>query len=667
LLLLSALIDGPDALADWLSDTTGIDAIGIDEPWRPTRTLRALCGVGAEETEEAERGGADALSVLDPAKRKTVGVKIPLRLLGALDGTWTGDDPGDYAIVDSGVVIDARVERSTGRIEQTGHTSPATRALTQHIAAAGQRLLVFLPTDRHAPFAYARDLEGPGPGASVAVVESFLTLADAEIAGPGHGRVSAVRAALEKGIALHSSAMTIEEQRASEIAFEGGAASVMLATGTLAQGLNLPATAVIIGGTYVGDAREARTFEGFKRAKAQLLNAIGRAGRAQTAARSLAIVVPSHPVRIELAPDVATARRAAPWLGEEDGSTAVESQLGGLIAEALSGQMDLATMDVPEQTAFAFLSFTAESGDARQVLARTLAAHRAGAVDDAERVTDALRDLGREYLDRNQSPAWIATAAHRAGVTLPAATALERTLRRFLEGHPEERLDNVDRWARLLSWILTNVERDEREALLSDDALKGTALQGLSSVAPRARADSARALSETLRRWLVGVPLLELGAALHGQQDPIAADRGKGNALPRTIRFVRDGIEHALTTVAGAMLATVVTGAESDPDGPWSLGDAVMRELTRLPVALRYGAADPAVLALMQAGLRPRVVAHLVTEMSPPDEEVGEDGLAMWARRTLRDLEDIDFVEGATADIDVRAALAAVGHVRLMS
>jgi hypothetical protein len=61
--------------------------------------------------------------------------------------------------------------------------------------------------------------------------------------------------------------------------------------------------------------------------------------------------------------------------------------------------------------------------------------------------------------------------------------------------------------------------------------------------------------------------------------------------------FVRDGIEHALTKVAGAMLATVITGTENDPDGPWALDRVAMRELTRLPVALRYGAADLAPLA----------------------------------------------------------------------
>jgi hypothetical protein len=79
-------------------------------------------------------------------------------------------------------------------------------------------------------------------------------------------------------------------------------------------------------------------------------------------------------------------------------------------------------MGVPEQTACAFLSFTAQSGDATALLGRSLAAYTTGAVERAEQVTDVLRTLGRQFVDRAEAGAWIATAAHRAGITLPAAS-----------------------------------------------------------------------------------------------------------------------------------------------------------------------------------------------------------------------------------------------------
>jgi hypothetical protein len=44
-------------------------------------------------------------------------------------------------------------------------------------------------------------------------------------------------------------------------------------------------------------------------------------------------------------------------------------------------------------------------------------AHPGRNVERAEQITDALRTLGRQFLDREQAGAWIATAAHRAGIT----------------------------------------------------------------------------------------------------------------------------------------------------------------------------------------------------------------------------------------------------------
>ncbi|MGI8624888.1 MAG: DEAD/DEAH box helicase, partial [Solirubrobacteraceae bacterium] len=659
-LLLSALVESPDDLARWLEDVTGVEAVGIDEPWRPTRTLRALCGVADEELQDAEAGALAEFAGL-AARRRAVKVDVPLRLLGALHGAWSGEDRGDYAIVDTGVTAKGQVARD-GQLQRTGHTAPVTRALTDHLAAAGHRLLVFLPADRHAPFAHARQMDGPGPGVPVPEVESLLTLADAEIAGPRGGHVTAVRDALAKGVSIHSSAMVAEEQRACEIAFERGAATVMLATGTLAQGLNLPATAVVIGGTHVGDARDAQTAEGRARTKSQLLNAIGRAGRAQTAARSIAIVVPSSPVRVALVPDVATARRAAPWLADEDGSAQVSSQLGGLIADALAGRVDLATMEMPEQTAFAFLSFTAESGDAAAVLARTLAAHRADASRRAEQLTQTLRDLGGEYLRRNASPAWIATAAHRAGVALPAAAALERHLRRLLEARAEPP-DTLALWAQIIAWLLVQLPLEERRMLLGDPVIAGMPLANFGEEDLAVRTRAGRVLSETLRSWLAGDPLVEVGRVLHAVETHIPITRGKGHQLPRTLRFVRDGIEHALTTVAGTMLAIVLTGAEKEPGGPWSLPAGPMGELAMLPVALRYGAANAGALALLQVGLRPRVVAHLAARVAPPPEAAADEEIVLWAWETVRRLETLEFID-TVEDPAERATLRAAAHVR---
>lgn len=662
-LLLSALIENPGPLASWLAATTGTEAEPIDEPWRPTRTLRALCGVDAERTVVLAAQARESFATL-PARRQKVKVDLPLRLLGALHGTWTGEDPGDYEIVDTGLTVATNVNRA-GIVDNIGHTAPVTRALTQALAEAGHRVLVFLPGDRNAPFSHARALKGVAPAdtANRHEADSLLTLADAELAGVEAGHVSEVREALDRGLAVHSSAMLAEEQRASELAFEAGAATVMLATGTLAQGLNLPATAVVIGGTTVGDARD-ESAEAVARAKAQLLNAIGRAGRAQIAARSLAIVVPAHPVRLAVSPNVAAARRTAAFLAEEDGSTQVSSRLDGLMAPALLNVLDLKTMGVPEQTAFAFLSFTAESGDATAVLARSLAAHTAGAADRAEEVTATLRALGRQFLDESKAGAWIATAAHRAGITLPAAVALERQLRAILTTGPPV---DVQRWAEALVRALAEMPPEVRPGLLNDENLKSTAVADVTSEDRRKRLGAWRALSRTLDAWLTGRPMTEVGAALHGASDPIDTRRVKGSEMPRTLRFVRNAIEHDMTTIAGAAVAIVLTGAESDPNGPWVLREPAASALGRLPVAMRSGAADPDAMTLIQAGVRPRAVAHLLARLSPSAPDESDEIPPYWADHILRELDTPEFVDRYAGTPAERALLVAAAHVRSIS
>jgi hypothetical protein len=133
----------------------------------------------------------------------------------------------------------------------------------------------------------------------------------------------------------------------------------------------------------------------------------------------------------------------------------------------------------------------------------------------------------------------------------------------------------------------------------------------------------------------------------------------------RIVRIcVANAIEHSLTTVAGAALAIVLTGSESDPEGPWALIEPAASALGWLPVAIRAGAADPAPLALIQAGLRPRVVAHLVAWLSPPPEDEDNDVLPFWANRVLAEMEMPEFVERHAATPAERAVLTAAAHVR---
>ncbi len=660
-LMLSALIQNADDVRRWLQDVTDHEAIKVDRPWRPTRTLRAIAGLAAEPTATL-RSESRAFLEANPG-RAGIKVDAPIRLLAALHGAWSGEDPADYAIVDTGLTTKARFIRP-GRLEQTGHTAPTTRVLVQALAERDQRVLTFLPGDRHAPFSYARALTGlPIRETTLlrADIDALLLLTDAELAGASRAgeKLSEVHGALDKSIAIHTSPMLPHEQRASEIAFERGEAVVMFATGTLAQGLNLPATAVVIGGTAVGDRRFRDTPEGRARTRAQLLNAIGRAGRAQIAARSISIVVPESPLQIARRPAVDEAKEAAFFLESEDAAVDIASGLGRLIERSLDGTLDMRTMEVPEQTAFAFLSYTGESGDAEAVLSRSYAAHSAAATEQADAVAGTLRALGTTFLEAAEAPKWVATAAHRAGVGLPVAVELERLARERLQN--ESAPENVLDWAQWLIEMLARFNSGTLEDAMNRDTWKSTAVQGI-----HARDDAAWvALGSTMRSWLRGDPLTVVGAALHAFTEPIGVRRASGDPLPRLLRVIRDGLEFDVTALAGALVAVLSTAAEEDeaPDDLWVLSAPAQRSLALLPLGVRLGASSPEALALMRAGARPRVLAHLLASRVPLPDMDDDEELRIWASTVVESLAEPDFLDTIAQSDPERELLRAAAYV----
>jgi superfamily II DNA/RNA helicase len=656
LLLLSALIANPGDLAGWLEHATGIPVAVIDQPWRPTRTLRAIAGFDHDRLDGA---GDRALAVLEgmPEWRKANKFAAPLAVLAGLQGAWRSDDPNDYSHVKTDIEVQLSVNRRA-QIDPAGYFTRASIAVVQRLGERGDRILAFLPRSKHDSFAAAETISGFGaqPCDVGETVEAFLTLADAEL-----GVATALRAILQKRVAVHTSALLREEQRASEVAFNEEIALAMFATGTMAQGLNLPATAVVIGGTDIGYDSHDTAEQKRQRTRAQLLNAIGRAGRAYVAARSMALVVPNKPIYIDSAEDISAAARSAEFLKEEDASTAISSALDGLVAAALSGELSVETMSDADQTAFTFLSFAGRRDETEGVLAKTWAADRAAVLAQAHEIAGTVEASGREFLERTGAPPWIAVAAHRSGIALPGIVTLHQELRTRLAGgdQPQTIID----WARLMIALLGTMPPHELQRILPRKAYgESSRLAGIYSADPAERGTAWTAYERALAAWMTGRPLIEVADRIHAKPVNGNARRRAQDPLPRTITVVNDGFRFGLSMVAGALGAIVTTGRDEDPEGPWELPEESLRCLTLLPLAVRSGAATPEVLAWIRAGAQPRVTAHILSSIAALPEALNDDELQRHAYSQLREL-----TEGAAAGIALpqhQPVLRALGIIR---
>lgn len=658
LLLLSALVANPHDLASWLGDATQIPAIVVDEPWRPTRTLRAIAVFDRERRDVFGSAALTTLSQRGPRRVKEK-FKAPIALLAGLQGAWRSNETHDYNLVKTDIGVELTVNRDR-QIKSEGYCTPASIALVQRLGERGDRVLAFLPRSKHDSFLAATKIPGfnSGPIDLGKTVESLLTLAQLEL-----GAETALRGMLRKRVAVHTSALLREEQRASEIAFDKEIALAMFATGTMAQGLNLPATAVVIGGTDIGYDDQASVEQKKQRTRAQLLNAIGRAGRAHVAPRSMAIVVPNKAVPLDSAGDAMRAVRAAEFLQEEDASTDITSALDGLIATAISGDLRVETMSDADQTAFAFLSFANERDDTQGVINKTWAIHRAQVVPRAGEIASAVDALGQSFLTQAGAPSWVALAAHRSGIALPETVELYQGLRaRLADVVPT----TIVEWARLMIELLRTLPPRALERILPKKAYGTTSRLSEIYAADQTKRDAGwTAFARALASWMTGKPLITVAEEIHPKPVNGNAGRGSQDPLPRAITVVAEGFRFGLSLIAGALGAIVATGREEDPDGPWGLPQESFRYLTLLPLAVRSGAASPEVLAWIRAGVQPRAAAHMLSELLPAPEGETDDQLQRWAYGRFMALLEGAIVGVTTPEHDrVLQALAVVRDAR---
>jgi hypothetical protein len=660
--LMSAMVANPEDLADWLRSAHDGKAIPQTIKWRPSRTLRGLLAIDRDQAVEGFQHAASILRGLPP-RRKNLEFDVPLAMIAGLSGPWTFDGPLDYRIarLPASFSLQASRDRSDEQrviLQAKSWKNPAAAMLSELMARSRIPTICFILTSRHHAFSSADGVSGNLPGIvdneleAFTLVTAWLALSDAEL-----GVETILHDLFRRGVTVHTSAMLQTEQSASEWMFSHQKALLMFATGTLAQGLNLPAIAVVIAGTSMGDPRELRDIDssyGISRSEALILNGFGRAGRPGFSNQGIAVLVGDEPLYYSIGPDIDPADAAARYdvMRESDAAISVHSPVEQFLDLMVAGEVltDQATDSTLALTAL-LAEYTEDKLNAGQILSRTLAAYHkrqvltSAAIDQARLYVDSTK---KRFLQLDDTPAWINRAAMKSGVSFFRALRMWSAYqRRGMVNIGDGQNFQVDEWLDVFFEAMSFMPPFRVFMYLADEQLKKVTVLSKFRDAVRTQmtADASdwkipddwtglwAELKTLVLMFMRGATYAEIARLYLGltQDEEITNKRNKGDhPIPAVFGFLRKVVDQ-FAIDAGCFLAI----QEFSVYGEGGTNAPIPEPLQALALCIRNGCDTLDVLAWYRFGFRNRVCAHTFARTFPlPADVVTDSGRAKWIRKT---------------------------------
>lgn len=294
--LLSAMLKNTTELKGWISELTSRKALDLSLNWKPTRQLRGCIVYKQSHLDELN----SKLLSAKLAPKKNIGVPVEVKRNAvavpygffSVHQTWASQRREDYSFlrflskkVELGINANWRLTPNSGEL-----AAELSSAATQ----SGIKPLIFSQSIPNA-FSIAKKTSKALPAVDVKLLEDEHRLwsqAVDELGSADRLYLDIREGKLISQASVHHGQLLPEERHLVESLFKRpGALSVLAATPTLGQGMNLPAELVII----ADDSRFNLTANRREVMEAKdLLNAAGRAGRAGQNATGMVVVIPGE-------------------------------------------------------------------------------------------------------------------------------------------------------------------------------------------------------------------------------------------------------------------------------------------------------------------------------------------------------------------------------------
>ncbi|MFG0643217.1 DEAD/DEAH box helicase [Delftia sp. WSY_22] len=622
LLFLSAMLKNAEEFGDWIADLTGRDCAVVELLWKPSRQARGVVVYQDSDIAAAEKEALSTQRQLDAERDKVAAslrtdakkalVAKPYAVWG-LRHNWADvpDARALTALSDTAFPLSGRYARS--RVTALPNANETAAQLAVSAARGGAKSIVFVNTKLVSVTTAKKICDGLNRSVTLNDQEQALwstieaELGDVKHSVFGQGGLAAVP---------HNAAMLRVERMLSEQLFKrAGGAMTIVATPTLAQGLNLPAQMAIL----AGDKRAADQGKGREGLEAhELLNAAARAGRAGHLANGIVLLVPEPLVkfgssRFDKRQLEAKLKSVLP---EDDRCVTITDPLEKILDLIACGDTDAKYVRYTINRLATLAPSDADSAQMDKLMARSFGAFMARQRQQEDAYLTKTLGLWTELQEAVEDE-WEGVVLRLASKTGLPLDVLERLRQRLLDAR-EAWPDSVVGWIHFI-FLWLGEDGRAREHLLLD--VRKAAL----SAAGRAATDTLgastlRALEPAVIAWVSGEPLNEIERILKG--DP---DSGMATLLllPRARDLTSSFIVRGLSFIAG-VVARMVVELDIEPTAE----DESLSVINGLSAAIRRGFDSPEKLAFANrhAEVLGRVELHRIfaAEQSFDAEDWGD-------------------------------------------
>ncbi len=608
-LFLSAMVRNGREFADWIGSITERDCIFVDPLWKPSRQARGIVfyecrtlarirleAISKQQSENGIRG--KEAKCLRKAARDLLKAE-PFAMFG-LHHNWLHEKSVDGSVAklsESPVQLGGKLNRQKNCVV----LKPNVNAVAAHIAAAsarnGLKTVVFVNVKNHA-VSTARQISATmGIEVEETPEEHVLWQAlDVELGGRMHSLLDGPSVAVPHNADM----LRLERDLAERMFRRQNGAQVIVATPTLAQGLNLPAHLAILASDMRSEGGNREPLKAH-----EILNAAARAGRAGFLANGVVLLIPEEV--LSFSDDAKSlsdnTEKLQAVLPEDDRCLVMTDPLQLILDRISDGFQD---PDV-EYTLNRFSTVITPEGTDTEAATqfavnKTFAAYLAVQRNTSEQFEEQIECLKNLLAERNtvtEDPILLTLAA-QSGASLIVLNALRTRLLADLNTLPV----SISGW---VSWIFEWLAEDyvASSALLHREwptILGAVGRKAEESPTVNIVGDVMRDLRKGVLAWLSGQPIREVEIALGGNPDKI-----KGLTCPRARKLVSRVVPMGLTFICGLVARTteeIVKGAEST---------GIPRTVLEcLPAAVRRGFDSPLKVAFNEicTGGLSRVQVH---------------------------------------------------------